>query len=200
MLATLVALMLAASPSPLEVVKAGYADVQQTASSPDATVEQLAAAVDRFVDFEELSRRALGRTWDTLTPAQRKEFTEAMRGMLRTFYAQRVLGNGNAEVKYEKELIKDNEASVSTLVKMESNRLPIEYKLYRPTRKGSWRVYDMVTDKVSLLENYRTQFDKILADKGFDGLLATVKTRRAQVERSAAASQARDKKRPSGKQ
>jgi phospholipid transport system substrate-binding protein len=187
MLAVVIATtLLAAAPSPLEVVRAGYTRVQEAANKPGATVEQLAGAVDRFVDFEELARRALGETWNTLTPGQRKEFTGEMRAMLRAFYAQRALGSPGAQMTYGEERIEGREAAVSTLLKVKGTSIPMVYKLYKPARKASgWRVYDVVTDKSSLLENYRIQFRKLLADKGFEGLLATLKARRAQVERSA---------------
>ncbi len=188
MLAPLVAVTLfAATPGPLETVKSGYADVQKTASAPGATVEKVALAVDKFVDFEELARRALGDTWNSITPSQRKELTGAMRGMLRAFYAQRILGNANPEVTYGQETLQGNEATVHTTVTAEGTRIPIAYKLYRANRKpGAWRIYDIVTADVSLLEDYRSQFSQILAEKGFDGLLAAVKARRAQVEQPTA--------------
>lgn len=189
MLAHLIAAtLLAASPGPLETVKSGYANVQRVANAPGATVEKVAQAVDRFVDFEELARRALGASWNTLTPGQRKALTGEMRGMLRAFYAQRILGNADTEVTYGQELLEGNEATVRTVVTAEGNRIPIAYKLYRPARRrGAWRIYDIVTADVSLLEDYRSQFSQLLAEKGFDGLLAAVKARRAQVDPPTAA-------------
>jgi phospholipid transport system substrate-binding protein len=184
MLTPLIAVtLLAATPGPLEVVKSGYANVQKVASAPGATVEKLAAAVDTFVDFDELARRALGETWKTLTPAQRKEFTGAMRGMLRAFYAQRILGSGQTAITYGEETLDGDEAIVSTTVTVERTQLPIAYKLYRQARKPrGWRIYDIVTGNTSLLEDYRVQFNELLVTQGFSGLLATVKARRAQVE------------------
>jgi phospholipid transport system substrate-binding protein len=184
MLANLIAAtLLAASPGPLETVKSGYADVQKAANAPGATIEKVAQAVDRFVDFEELARRALGDTWNRITPTQRKELTGAMRSMLRSFYAQRILSEPDNEVTYGKELLQGNEATVSTLVMVEGSQIPITYKLYQAAPKEkSWRIYDIVTADVSLLEDYQSQFSQLLADQGFDGLLSTIKVRQAQVE------------------
>lgn len=177
------ATLLAATPGPLETVKSGYADVQKAATAPRATIEKVAQAVDRFVDFEELARRALGDTWSSITPTQRKEFTGEMRAMLRSFYAQRILSKPDNEVTYGQELLQGNEATVSTVILAEGNRIPITYKLCQaaPKEKG-WRIYDIVTADVSLLEDYRSQFSQLLAERGFDGLLSTVKARRAQFE------------------
>ena len=186
MLASLIAVtLLAAAPAPLEVVKSGNADVQKAATAQGATVEQLATVVEKFVDFEELAKRALGKTWDTLTPAQQKDFAETMKGLLRASYAQKAIGQGKAQVKYGKETITGNEATVTTVLTVKKDQLPVDYKLYKGA-KGAWRIYDVITDEVSLVETYQGQFRKLLSDKGFDGLLSTLKAKRAQLEKSAA--------------
>lgn len=185
MLATLLtATLLAATPGPLEVVKSGNTDVQKAASAPGATVEQLATVVEKFVDFEELAKRALGKEWDNLKPAQQKDFADTMKGLLRASYAQKAIGQGNADVKYGKETIEGNEATVNTTLTVKKDQIPVDYKLYKAA-KGNWRIYDVVTDEVSLVETYRGQFRKLLSDKGFDGLLSTLKAKRAQLEKSA---------------
>lgn len=185
------ATLLAAAPTtPLEVVKAGNADVQKAANASGATVEQLATVVEKFVDFEELAKRALGKSWDPLTPAQRKDFTETMKGVLRASYAQKAIGQANANVTYGKEAIKGDEATVNTTIKVKSDQIPVDYKLYKS--KSGWRIYDIVTDEVSLVETYAGQFRKLIADKGFDGLLSTLKAKRAQLEKSAATTKASD--------
>lgn len=178
------AVMLTAAPGPLDVVKSGNTDVQKVASAPGAKTEQLTQVVERFVDFGELSKRALGKQWDKLTAAQRKDFSETMEGMLRAFYAQKALGQHGAQVEYGKETVEGNEATVATTLKVKSDKIPIQYKLFRTDAKGEWRIYDVITDDVSLLETYQGQFRKLLADKGFDGLLATLKAKKAQVEKS----------------
>jgi len=186
MLASLVtALLLTAAPGPLDVVKTGNTDVQKVAAARGATTEQLAQVVDRFVDFGELSRRALGDTWNKLTPAQRQDFSGTMEGLLRASYAQKALGQGKPQVQYGEESIQGNDARVATTVRIHrGERYPVDYKLYRKDDKADWRIYDVITDDVSLLDTYQEQFRKILATKGFDGLLATLKSKRAQLEKT----------------
>lgn len=180
----LAATLLAAAPGPTAVVKSGNADVQKAANAPGATVQSLASVVEKFVDFEELAKRALGdKAWASLTPAQRKDFTDTMTGLLRASYAQKAIGQAKAEVKYGKESVQDNEATVATLLTVKKDEIPVDYKLYRTSAKGEWHIYDVVTDEVSLVETYRGQFRKILNDKGFDGLLSTLKSKRAQLEK-----------------
>lgn len=179
----LVALVLAASSSPLAVVKEGNAEVQQILSTDRATVEQLATAVDRYVDFSELARRALGKEWDNLSKKQQQEFSGTVRDLLRVSYAQKALGQGTAEVQYgEEKLSTGQEAEVTTTITVNKDPVPVVYKLYRGASKAGWRIYDVVTDGFSLLENYRSQFRKIIASKGYDGLLAALKAKRTQQE------------------
>jgi phospholipid transport system substrate-binding protein len=200
MIASLIAAtLLAATPStPLDVVKAGNTDVQKAANAPGATVEQLATVVEKFVDFGELAKRALGKTWDTLTPAQQKDFADTMKGLLRASYAQKAIGQANANVKYGKETIEGDEATVTTTLTVKTDQIPVDYKLYKVPGKGNWRIYDVLTDEVSLVETYRGQFRKLMADKGFDGLLSTLKTKREQLEKAAATTKASDVKTEAG--
>ncbi|WP_163869840.1 MlaC/ttg2D family ABC transporter substrate-binding protein [Myxococcus eversor] len=188
----LAATLLAAAPGPLSVVKSGNADVQKAANAPGATVESLASVVEKFVDFQELAKRALGdKTWATLTPAQRKDFSETMTGLLRASYAQKAIGQAQAEVKYGKESVEGAEATVDTTLTLKKDQIPVDYRLYKSNAKSDWRIYDVVTDEVSLVDTYKGQFQKLLSTKGFDGLLSTLKTKRAQLEKENAAQSAK---------
>lgn len=188
----LAATLLAAAPvGPLNVVKSGNADVQKAANAPGATVQSLASVVEKFVDFEELAKRALGeKAWTGLTPAQRKDFTDTMTGLLRASYAQKAIGQAKADVKYGKESVQGNEATVDTQLTVKADQVPVDYKLYRTSAKTDWRIYDVITDEVSLVETYSGQFRKILQTKGFDGLMSTLKSKRAQLEKENAGTSA----------
>ncbi|RKG73525.1 ABC transporter substrate-binding protein [Corallococcus sp. CA049B] len=181
----LAATLLAAAPvSPLNVVKNGNAAVQKAANAPGANAQSLATVVESFVDFEELAKRALGeKAWAGLTAAQRKEFTETMTGLLRASYAQKAIGQAKADVKYGKESVQGSEATVDTELTVKTDQVPVNYRLYKATPKADWRIYDVITDEVSLVDTYSGQFKKILSTKGFDGLLTTLKSKRAQLEK-----------------
>lgn len=181
----LAATLLAAAPvSPLNVVKNGNAAVQKAANAPGANAQSLATVVESFVDFEELARRAMGeKAWTGLTAAQRKEFTETMTGLLRASYAQKAIGQAKADVKYGKESVQGTEATVDTELTVKTDQVPVNYRLYKATPKADWRIYDVITDEVSLVDTYSGQFKKILSTKGFDGLLTTLKSKRAQLEK-----------------
>lgn len=188
----LAATLLAAAPvAPLNVVKSGNEGVQKAANAPGANAQSLASVVEKFVDFEELAKRAMGeKEWAKLNAAQRKEFTDTMTGLLRASYAQKAIGQANAAVAYGKESVQGNEATVDTKLTVKSDQVPVDYKLFRASPKAEWRIYDVVTDEVSLVDTYSGQFRKILQTKGFDGLLSTLKSKRAQLEKQNAESSA----------
>jgi len=185
--ALLVAAALAGSPAPLAVIKTADTEVSALLKGPDATVEKLAAKAESFVDFAELAKRAMGKSWDGLTDKQRVDFSDTMKALLRANYAQKALkdGQGAAKFEYGAEKVTGDEATVaSTLVKGE-DRFSVLYKLFRRDPKSPWRVYDVVTDDVSLLDGYADQFRTTMAKKGFDGLLASLKARKQQLEKPA---------------
>ncbi len=187
----LLAAWVAATPTaPTEVVKDGNAEVQKLLATNAATVEQLAQKADDFVDFAELAKRALGKEWKKLSKAQQVEFSATMKGLLRASYAQKAIKDsegGKAETTYGEEKVQGNEATVPTTLQVKEDKHSVVYKLYRPSAKGSWKIYDVVTEDVSLVATYRDQFRKIIADKGFNGLLATLKAKKERLEAESAA-------------
>lgn len=187
MFALLTTALLAASPGPLAVVKAADVDVQKVLAN-DATIEKLAATADGYIDFGELAKRALGqKEWTKLDKKKQDDFSATMKGLLRASYAQKALGDGKNGTKFEYvgEKIAANEATVEARLVTKEDKFPVSYKLFRADAKGAWRIYDVITDDVSLVGTYSDQFRKLIADKGFDGLLATLKTKRDQLEKPA---------------
>ncbi|MGQ0504754.1 MAG: MlaC/ttg2D family ABC transporter substrate-binding protein [Myxococcaceae bacterium] len=179
MLVSLLALSVLAA-GPTDTVKQGNVELQKALAESNASADKLAKIADNFVDFVELAKRALGKEWNKLSANQRDEFSSTMRGLLRASYAQRALGQGKADVTYGAETTKGNEAQVPTTVKVQQDDFPVVYKLYK-NGKG-WRIYDVVTDDVSLVDTYRDQFRKLISEKGYDGLLAILKNKRDALE------------------
>ncbi len=189
-----VALSLTAAPAgPLAAVKAADSEVQKVLQAPDATPAKLAARADEFVDFAELAKRAMGAEWAKLTKAQRDDFSQTMKGLLRASYAQKAVkdgrGEGGAKVEYGEEKVTGNEAVVSTKLLVKQDTFPVVYKLYRADAKSSWRIYDVVTDDVSLVSTYSDQFRQVMGRKGFDGLLKSLKDKQASLEKQNAEKQ-----------
>lgn len=182
LISAILALTLAATnPGPAEVVRQGNDELQKILSSKDVTVERLANKADEFVDFVELARRALDKEWDKLSPKQREEFSTTMKELLRASYAQKAIGQGQTKIAYGKAAVKENEAEVPTKLTVGKDDFPVVYRLYRLDEQSPWRIFDVVTDEVSLMETYRDQFRQIIASKGYDGLLQTLQKKRDQL-------------------
>ncbi len=175
----------AATSSPLAVVKNADVEVQKVLKAPDPTVDKLASKADEYVDFIELAKRALGEQWTKVSKAQQAEFSNTMKGLLRASYAQKAISDSRGEAKFDygEEKVAGNEAIVNTSLVSANDKVPVIYKLYRPTANGSWKIYDVVTDDVSLVATYNDQFRQVIAKKGFPGLLSSLKAKRDQLEK-----------------
>lgn len=178
--------------NPLEVVKDANSEVQQVLKEPNPTVQKLATKADAFVDFGELTKRALGKEWEKMPRKKQQEFASTMKGVIRASYAQKALNQGTANVNYEGHTVNGNEAEVPTTIAVKNDKFPVAYRLYRANPKAGWRIYDIVTDEVSLVETYRGQFRKIINEKGVDGLLNTLKSKKEQLEKGGTSSQAQN--------
>jgi len=180
-------LSLAAAPvRPLAVVKNADGEVQKVLQSADASTSKLAARAEEFVDFGELARRAMGAEWAKLNKKQQEDFGATMKGLLRARYAQKAVNegrNGSAKVEYGEEKVEGNEAVVNTKLLVKQDTFPVVYKLYRADEKSTWRIYDVITDDVSLVTTYNDQFRQVMAKKGFDGLLKSLKDKQASLEK-----------------
>ncbi|MGV3623789.1 MAG: MlaC/ttg2D family ABC transporter substrate-binding protein [Archangium sp.] len=184
--AAVAALALAASPGPKELVQKLDTEVQAILKSSDASTEKLSARADEFIDFVELSKRAMGADWAKLTRAQQEQLGSTMKGLLRASYAQKAVqdkGNGSANVTYGEEKIEGNDAEVKTSLKVKSDTFSVNYRLYRADAKANWRIFDVITDEVSLVETYKDQFKKQMAKNGFDGLITALKKKQESLEK-----------------
>jgi phospholipid transport system substrate-binding protein len=182
-------LLLVAAPAPstgpLGVVQAADAQVELILASKEDVPRRLAAQADDFIDFAELARRALGAAeWKGLSKAERDAFTKTMKGVLRASYAQKALGDGRggAKVKYGAETVENDEATVPTTLQVKDEAIPVVYRLYRAAAGKGWKIYDVITDDVSLVATYNDQFRRVIAKSGFAGLLKSLQARQAQLE------------------
>ena len=123
---------------------------------------------DRF-DYQEMSRRALGAPWNTLSDKDKQEFVGLFQTLLTSSYADKVETYSGEGVQYLNERMEKDFAEVRTKVLTGKTEIPLDYRLLN---KGTdWRVYDVVVDGVSLVSNYRGQFSKILRASTFADLL-----------------------------
>jgi len=132
--------------------------------------ERIRRTVDEMCDWEEMSRRSLGRHWAQRSEQEKKEFVHLFGQLLERTYVDKVEGYSGEKVNYVGERIDGDYAEVDVKVVTKKNtEIPVMYKLR--TRDQKWWVYDMVIEGVSLVNNYRTQFSDILAKSSYEGLV-----------------------------
>jgi phospholipid transport system substrate-binding protein len=142
------------------------------------------AAVRRIAndifDFGETARRSLGRHWQSRTPAERDEFVQLFSDLLERSYISRVELYGGEKIQYTGDIVEGDQARVQTkLLTKGGSDIPIEYRMHR---KGDrWLVYDVVIEGVSLVANYRTQFNKIIQTSSYQELVRKMKTKQEEL-------------------
>ena len=126
-------------------------------------------------DFIEMTQRALGSHWKSLEPVEQREFVEGLTHRLLVTYGRTVRTNGDEKIQYKREALEGKFASVETLVIGSGSETAIDYHLHDVN--GQWKVYDMVIEHVSLVKNFRAQFDREIARSSIKGLLEKMKQR-----------------------
>jgi len=119
----------------------------------------------------------LGRHWTQRTPAEKAEFIKLFSGFLKDTYSDKIATyyTDLDKIDYQGEKIVDDYASVKLTITTKSKvDHPVEYRMQK-TASGDWMVYDVVIEGVSLIKNYRDQFDAIIAKSSYDGLIKEIK-------------------------
>jgi phospholipid transport system substrate-binding protein len=132
--------------------------------------------VDEYFDFGEMARRALGRPWKDQTLQKQQEFVDLFKQLIFSNYVGRVetYTGTNERVVYDEQKIEGEYALVKTRVlDYKNTNVQLDYRLR--LIMGEWKVYDVIVEGVSLVENYRGQFNSILANKTFDTLLSQLR-------------------------
>jgi len=137
------------------------------------------SVVDEQFDWEEMARRSLGRHWDQRTDEEKKEFVRLFADLLDRTYMNKVEGYSGEKVRYEGETIDGDYASVKMKIVTKQNKdIPVEYRL---KKKGNdWFVYDVSIEGVSLVNNYRTQFNSIIVQSSYENLVKKLREKVAQ--------------------
>jgi phospholipid transport system substrate-binding protein len=131
-------------------------------------------------DFGETARRSLARHWQARTPAERDEFVQLFSDLLERSYISKVELYGGEKIQYLGDTVDGDQAKVQTkLVTKSSSAIPIEYRMHR---KGDrWLVYDVIIEGVSLVANYRTQFNKIIQTDSYQTLIKKMKNKQEEL-------------------
>jgi phospholipid transport system substrate-binding protein len=185
------ALVLAALPAragaPMEQLRAQVDRVLKLIDDPTLKDKRVAVRqiADDIFDFGETARRSLGRHWAARTQAERDEFVKLFGDLLERSYISKIELYGGEKIQYMSDRIEGDQASVlSKLVTKAGADVPIEYRMLK---KGDrWLVYDVIIEGVSLVSNYRTQFNKIIQTSSYAELVKKMKSRQEEMGSSAA--------------
>ncbi|KJU87154.1 Toluene tolerance [Candidatus Magnetobacterium bavaricum] len=137
-----------------------------------------AAVQDRF-DFAEMSQRTLAVHWQKRTEEEKKEFAALFSNLLEGAYINKIERYSNEEVRIIEEKTEGGLSIVKTEVITQKAKIPIDYRLKPVSGDKGWKVYDVVIEGVSLVNNYRTQFQSIINTKGYNALVKTLKEKKA---------------------
>jgi phospholipid transport system substrate-binding protein len=128
---------------------------------------------DRF-DFSEMTKRALGSHWKTLGENEQREFIDAFTQKLLMAYGRTVRASGDEKIQFKRETLDGKFARVETkVVSGNGEELSIDYQLQESN--SQWKVYDMVIDQISIVNNYRAQFERVIAKSSLKELLVRMK-------------------------
>jgi len=167
---------------PLETVKGHVDKVLEVLRDPSLKAEsakkvkkdKIRAISEKMFDFTELSKRTLASNWSKLSPEQQKEFIELYTSLLEDAYANKIMAYTDEKIAFSKEVaLTEKTVEVRSTVLRKNGDVPIYYRVIM--KDGSWRVYDVVIEGVSLINNYRSQFREILANNPPESLLETLR-------------------------
>ena len=138
------------------------------------TIAKLRKIVYPLFDFNEMARRSLGAYWRRLDPSQQREFVAVFTDLLEKTYAKNIDLYDGQKVAYTGETIDQEYAEVHTkLLSRKGDSYAVDYRLLRVG--GKWRVYDVVAEGISLVNNYRSQFNRVMANSSFEELIRKMK-------------------------
>jgi phospholipid transport system substrate-binding protein len=147
--------------------------------------KQVATVLDAMIEYDELAKRSLAGHWGDLSESQHKEFTEILRNLVRRNYERNIRNIVDYRVEYLGEESGGEGVVVKSRASSASNRreepISIDYQLMKIG--GGWRVVDVVTEGSSLVNNYKSQFHRIIQKDGFDTLVRKMKDKLAKGEK-----------------
>jgi phospholipid transport system substrate-binding protein len=174
--------VISAAPSPMAQIERSIDAVLRVLKEPvsaaaGSSAERRAAVIaiaDDIFDWTEMTRRSLARHWSTLDARQRAEFVGLFRELLAHSYMSRLEEYSGEPIRYVSERVDGDYASVgTTITTTRGTVVPVVYRMLRSADR--WRIYDVRIEGVSLVSNYRTQFNSIIQTSSFAELIARLR-------------------------
>jgi phospholipid transport system substrate-binding protein len=185
----------AAADTPREVVEHTTQSVVDVLRDPKLPTEQkkqkIQSVVDGSMDFTTLSRLVLARNWKPLSDEQKKSFVREFKTHLTVTYSNNIesYDNETVEIVGEREEERGDWTVKTKIVRSKAQPIAVDYRV-RKTDAG-WKIIDVVIEGVSLVANFRSEFQDIISRNGFDGLMSSIRDKNSRGEGAKAAPKAK---------
>jgi phospholipid transport system substrate-binding protein len=185
----LVAVRAAQAGPPTEQLKAGIdkvlAILQDPALKQPAKAEErrqkIRAIANDVFDWQETGKRALARHWQARSPQEREEFSKLFADLLERSYVGKIEAYSGEKIVYGEETLDGDQATVRTkLITKSGTSIPIDYQMQKADER--WRVYDVKIENVGLVANYRSQFNRIIQQSGYNDLIQRLRTKQEELQ------------------
>jgi phospholipid transport system substrate-binding protein len=134
---------------------------------------------EEIFDYPDTARRALGQHWNARSPEEQREFVGLFADLLDRAYFSKIDRYQGEKVRYGAETVNGNEATVKTMIVTQAgSEVPVDYRMHQVG--GRWLVYDVNIEGVSLVSNYRTQFNKIVQTESYQSLVQKLRAKGAE--------------------
>jgi len=131
---------------------------------------RIRATIEKRFDFAEMAKRSLGIYWKQRTPEEQKEFTSLFSDLLEDTYIRKIERYEDEKVEYNSEKVEGSYADVKTTIKTtKGTEISVDYRIFKEGEK--WEVYDIIVEGVSLVNNYRTQFNDVIHSSSYGELI-----------------------------
>ena len=166
-----------------QVIEKAIDALNDPASQGEARRQKVKRIVDPYFDYQEMAKRSLGPAWGKLSAGQRQEFVQLFAQLLEASYSDKIEKYAQrVKIDYTGEILEGEYAEVRTVVVRANDRIPLNYRLLQ--EDGTWKVYDVVIEGVSLVSNYRSQFSRIIHESSYAELVKRLKTKVSELTRT----------------
>jgi phospholipid transport system substrate-binding protein len=171
---------------PADEIKSLITEVQAILNNPalkapdqrNKKVDLVEKAAARHFNYREMAKRCLGETWGTLSQGQQNEFVKNFSGLLKASFACRLDEFTKAGVTYKPEILKSDQAEVPIVIQRPNDKIPVSFRMLKEAQ--GWMIYDLLIEGVSLADNYRGQFARVIKKGSFNDLLKVLQTKMAE--------------------
>jgi phospholipid transport system substrate-binding protein len=166
-----------------QVIERALNALNDPSSQGEARRQKVKRIVDPYFDYQEMAKRSLGPAWGKLSAGQRQEFVQIFSQLLEASYSDKIEKYAQrVKIDYTGEILEGEYAEVRTVVVKANDRIPLNYRLMN--EGGTWKVYDVIIEGVSLVSNYRSQFSRIIHESGYAELVKRLKTKVSELTRA----------------